>query len=242
MSPTGSTKTQESDIRKVRAEKILETAGDLLLRFGYNRITIDDIAKYAGVGKGTIYLHWKTREDLFNAVVAREFSEVLDEMFDALGRDPEALLLHNAMRLEFLAVMRRPILRALFTADLDLMGSLAGGGVNHALDIQMDHMFEKYLVLMVENGLVRPDLNAQELRYAWSATTLGFFMVDPFSSEQFPLDLERKADLLADTMRRAFEIENDQTAEIMARILPRVIQLLTDISEQYHAEVRKAYE
>ena len=242
MSHNVSRKTQDPDLRKVRAEKILETAGDLLLRFGYNRITIDDIAKYAGVGKGTIYLHWKTREGLFNTVISREFSEVLDVMLNALRQDPAMVLLHNAVRLEFLTVMRRPILKALFTADLELMGNLVTGGVSHAMNVKFDQMFEKYLELMAEHGLIRKDLAIQELMYAWSATSLGFFLIDPFSTEEFPFDLERKADLLADTIRKMFGVENDHDPAAMASVVPLVVELLTDISEQYHAEVRKAYE
>jgi AcrR family transcriptional regulator len=33
--------------------------------YGYKRVTIDDLAAGAGIGKSTIYLHWKTREALF---------------------------------------------------------------------------------------------------------------------------------------------------------------------------------
>ena len=42
-----------------------DAATALILRWGYNKTTIDDIARQAGVGKGTVYLHWNTREELF---------------------------------------------------------------------------------------------------------------------------------------------------------------------------------
>ncbi len=48
--------------RQERAERILDAAAALIQRWGYNKTTIDDIAKQAGVAKGTIYLHWKTRD------------------------------------------------------------------------------------------------------------------------------------------------------------------------------------
>ena len=43
--------------RRVRADRILDTARELLLLWGYRRVTIDELARRAGVGKGTIYLH-----------------------------------------------------------------------------------------------------------------------------------------------------------------------------------------
>ncbi|WP_234322969.1 helix-turn-helix domain-containing protein, partial [Streptomyces sp. NRRL S-350] len=54
-----------SGARQERAERILDTTAELLEQHGYRRVTIDDVASRAGIGKGTVYLHWKTREALF---------------------------------------------------------------------------------------------------------------------------------------------------------------------------------
>ncbi len=242
MAQTNSVRDLETNLRRSRAEKILDAAGELLLRYGYKRITIDDIAAAAGVGKGTIYLHWKTRDDLFDAVIAREYAEVMDEMLEVIRQDPQSLLMNRAVRWEFLAVMRRPILRALFTGDMELMGSLTSGGVNRELNVQLDQMFLVYLSLLHEQGLLRQDLTPLEHFYAWQATCLGFFLNDPFSSEQFPFDLEKKADLLADTLKHAFEIESESSREKLLAILPRMTALIEEIIQKYQVELQKAYE
>src|SRR6266508_6776089 len=65
--------------RQARAARILDVAAELLLRHGYRRVTIDDVARGADVGKGTVYLHWKTRDDLFQAVFEREVLQALEE-------------------------------------------------------------------------------------------------------------------------------------------------------------------
>ena len=36
----------------------------LLARYGYRKMTIDDVAREVGIGKGTIYLHFKSKEDV----------------------------------------------------------------------------------------------------------------------------------------------------------------------------------
>ena len=59
--PSGGERTK----REIRAERILDAALELLQRWGYRKTTIEDIAKQAGVAKGTVYLHWKTRDALF---------------------------------------------------------------------------------------------------------------------------------------------------------------------------------
>ena len=43
-------------------------------------------------------------------------------------------------------------------------------------------------------------------------------------------------------IHKVFSVENDHDPAAMASVVPLVVELLTDISEQYHAEVRKAYE
>ncbi len=52
-----------SDERKLREERLLDVATTLLVRWGYRKTTIDDVAREAGVGKGTIYLHWKDKNE-----------------------------------------------------------------------------------------------------------------------------------------------------------------------------------
>jgi AcrR family transcriptional regulator len=48
------------DIREV----ILDAVGDLLERYGFRKMTVDDIAREVGIGKGTVYLHFSSKEDI----------------------------------------------------------------------------------------------------------------------------------------------------------------------------------
>ena len=75
-----------SQARRARADRILDAAADLLLRHGYRRVTIDDVAAGAAVGKGTIYLHWRTREALFWAALQRETMRLLEKILVAARR------------------------------------------------------------------------------------------------------------------------------------------------------------
>jgi len=68
-----------------RAERILDAAAELVLRWGYKRVTIEDVAKRAGIGKGTVYLHFSTRAALFVAVLIRESLAMVSRDIDVLG-------------------------------------------------------------------------------------------------------------------------------------------------------------
>jgi AcrR family transcriptional regulator len=45
-------------------DEILDATDRLLARFGYKKMTIDDLAQEVGIGKGTIYLHYSSKEEI----------------------------------------------------------------------------------------------------------------------------------------------------------------------------------
>src|SRR5581483_791813 len=92
-----------------RANRILDAATDLLLRWGYKRITMEDIAEQAEIGTGTIYLHWKTKEALFEVVMLREAVAVWRTLLARIRLDPEEVLPHRIMRSMFLVTRQRPL-------------------------------------------------------------------------------------------------------------------------------------
>jgi AcrR family transcriptional regulator len=232
--------THETDnvmAHQERAEQILDAAAELIARFGYKRVTMDDIATQADIGRGTIYQYWKTREALYTAVIEREFLAVIDEILSAIRRDPKEALLHRVVRTEFLAVMRLPILRAIFTADASMLGKLSKGGIDQALEAHRSIIFRE---LLVQHGLLRDDISSAELDYALTATVIGFFLVETFDEDRDPLDLERQADLLANTVQRAFEVE--AAPEVIGAVAPQVIEFFTEIAGDIQALIRRAYE
>ena len=52
-------------------DKILQAAQERLWHFGYKKTTIDEIAADAGIGKGTIYLHFNSKEEIALAIVTQ---------------------------------------------------------------------------------------------------------------------------------------------------------------------------
>lgn len=45
-------------------EAILDATDKLLARFGYKKMTIDDLAQEVGIGKGSVYLHFPSKEEI----------------------------------------------------------------------------------------------------------------------------------------------------------------------------------
>ena len=59
---------KQENRKKEKGDRILKAAAQVFAKRGYNRTLIADIAKQAGIGKGTIYEYFSSKEDLFFAV------------------------------------------------------------------------------------------------------------------------------------------------------------------------------
>ncbi|MEY9843513.1 TetR/AcrR family transcriptional regulator [Streptacidiphilus sp. MAP5-3] len=75
-------------------ERLVDVATESFLANGANA-SLDDIAKRAGVGPGTLYRHFPTRQDLFNAVAARWTESVAAEAEPLLGAEDPGAALHT---------------------------------------------------------------------------------------------------------------------------------------------------
>ena len=61
-------------------EAILDATERLLARYGYRKMTVEDIAREVGVGKGTIYLHFASKEE----VVLSHVDRIVDRLKERL--------------------------------------------------------------------------------------------------------------------------------------------------------------
>lgn len=66
-----------NDANRIR---ILDAAERLLGRYGYKKMTVADLAAEAGIGKGTVYLSFRSKEDAVLGTVERMIDEVCAEM------------------------------------------------------------------------------------------------------------------------------------------------------------------
>lgn len=107
------------------AARILAAAQELALKRGFRGVTVSAIAEKALIGKGTIYLYWNTKEELFLALLARSFLTIVDALIEKLAADSALVSPDRFCLLLLGACARHPLVRALQAADVDLLGSLA---------------------------------------------------------------------------------------------------------------------
>lgn len=63
-----------------RKAQILNAAETVLTKKGFEKTRMDDIAKETGLGKGTLYLYFKSKEELIVATIGRIFQNVFNQL------------------------------------------------------------------------------------------------------------------------------------------------------------------
>jgi AcrR family transcriptional regulator len=84
-----STRSAESGARQrrkqARPQELLDAALELFVEKGYAATRTDEVAQRAGVSKGTLYLYYPSKEELFKAVVRHNLSSLIAEGEELAG-------------------------------------------------------------------------------------------------------------------------------------------------------------
>jgi AcrR family transcriptional regulator len=79
----------ETSDDSAKRRQIVEGARQVFLARGFDAASMADIAKAAGVSKGTLYVYFKDKEELFGAIVKNECSAQAEGIFDLDAKDPD---------------------------------------------------------------------------------------------------------------------------------------------------------
>ncbi len=63
-----------------KRQQILEAASECLARFGYDKTTMDDIARRIGLNKTSLYYYYRNKESIFIEVIVQEAQTFLDAL------------------------------------------------------------------------------------------------------------------------------------------------------------------
>lgn len=191
-----------------RAERILGVAAELLI--ADDTVVIDTVARAAGVGKGTIYLHFRSRDALLAAVLRRERLLLAEGLTgDTPGEVAGAAAGELRRRPLVVAVLRRGELPAGVPGDP--RGAAAG--------------FARYLAELQSAGLVRADRPAAELTVAVAAVLIGHLTIADTAiglpADAAPALIAETVDRLLDTGRALDDAARAEVARATGAYLAR---------------------
>lgn len=95
--------TAAKPAQSAKREAILRAATELFAQRGYAGAEMETIGQAAGVAKGTLYLYFKSKEELFLAAVDHAFERLVEFVFEAIVCLDEPLAI---VRTSFRAIAR----------------------------------------------------------------------------------------------------------------------------------------
>lgn len=171
---------QRADVR----EAILDATDQLLARYGYKKMTVEDLAREAGIGKGTIYLHFSSKEEIALSHIDRIVERLKERLHEIAqsGRPPADKLQemlttrvlfrfdsvqHYTQSLNDLLAALRPRLlarrEAYFAEEAQVFARVIIEGQRAGVFRDGDALATAHLLLLATNSLLPYSLSTREL-------------------------------------------------------------------------------
>ena len=168
----GTPPPMRADARRNRA-RVLEAAQAAFAADGL-LVPLDEIARRAGVGAGTVYRHFPTKEALFDAVILHRVQSLVEEARAlSAAADPGAAFFGFISRMSAESVAKKDLTDALAGIGIDVTANLTE--VNRELWSAIADL----LVRAQQSGAARRDVGIDELRVLMRALFLATSQRDP---------------------------------------------------------------
>ena len=143
----------EVDPKERKRRRMIAAASELFLRLGYRKTAIDDVARTAGVAKGTVYLYFASKAELLLHAVMAEKAPFTDLFLDLMEDPDPRRRLHRYVSETARALHRMPLTMRLMLADSDLELALAelGPDLATAITEQQTETLEHLLAPFVQS-------------------------------------------------------------------------------------------
>lgn len=138
--------------------RILEAAEEIFAKDGIS-VPVDLVAERAGVGVGTLYRHFPTKEALFEAIVLSKVDGLLAATACPEDDDPTERFFSFLQEMAHEASLKRDLFDALAAAGIDVKSRCADQV--HAVERAVDVLRQR----AVDEGGVRGDVSADEIMH-----------------------------------------------------------------------------
>ncbi len=143
-------------LREERKKMVVGCAKAVFSQKGYYQASISDIIQRADIARGTFYLYFRSKRDVFNSILD-ELAKDLEGLIKQIDLDPSAPLLEQVRSL-----LRSVIMLALEDPDMTRIVLSRAGGLDSEFDSKLQEFYKTVLGTIesslqhgIELGLVR---------------------------------------------------------------------------------------
>lgn len=187
----------EVDPKERKRRRIVAAATELFLQLGYRKTAIDDVARKAGVAKGTVYLYFASKAELLLQAVVAEKAPFVEKFLDLMEDPDPRRRLWRYVSETVCALRQMPLTTRIATAnEFELALSELNPELTAVLTQQRIETLE-YLLSPFVDGSAPQELDDRAAMLAGLLHAVPTMLAD---SPVFGLDPERAAKALADML------------------------------------------
>lgn len=194
-----------------RMQLILDAAAELLLRHGYNKTTMSDVADVIGLHRGLVYLHFPSKDALVEALIVRELRKYGAMWSAHLEADPLGGSVGSVYRGVLYALKQVPLMAEILTRNEQTFGKYLRKPGNLFARLPASLTYE-FLQTMQKAGAVRQDVNLKAMA----------FFLDTLASAILETLTSHRGDQRSDSTQ-ASKPSYDELLETMAEMVERML-------------------
>jgi AcrR family transcriptional regulator len=183
-----------------RRQQILDAAANLIIRHGYDKTTVGDIAAEAAIGRGLVYLLFRNKDDIFEALIQREVLHYSQTWLEHIEADPRGGTIGGIYRAVLYAINSRPFMAAIMRRDRRVVGSYLRRPNNLFTSLQSGAMSVEFFRALQAAGAIRKEVDPVVAAHIVDMLSYGMLTMGDFRSpEELPpheVLMETMADML----------------------------------------------
>jgi len=196
-----------------KRDRIFHTAAAEFARHGYHKANVNSIAQRAGIGKGSLYLYFKDKRDLYYSTLI-EAARIQKEVFDLI----EKSTLRPMAKIEKVfeeSVNAFPRYKNMFKMYSDLMSSgtdASSARLAQSMEARSAEFFQSVLREGIRVGEVRKDVSIRHAAYLIDCVYSLFFttLASTYQRERFRVftdaDISKSKDLVRAHMKKILNV------------------------------------
>ena len=169
-------------------DRILSRAEEMFLKFGYSKVTMDEIAANLGMSKKTLYKFFPSKEELVREIIYKMRCGVKDYV-DALLADDKMDFVEKLKRMMNLIGNQSSKLQGPLLEDLHRNIPEVWQQINEFRKENVRQKFTQLINMGVEKGIFRKDIDQRLIVLIYSSAIQG--LINPEILSQMPFSVEQ---------------------------------------------------
>ncbi|MCA0457711.1 MAG: TetR/AcrR family transcriptional regulator [Chloroflexi bacterium] len=219
-----------------RERRILEAAAKLIAHYGFDKTTVSDIANEAGISKGAVYLHYKSKDDLFDALIIHEGMKMLDVLIQRMEADPDAGSIFALYQHAMVTTYGSPLVLALMRRDARVLGDMARRLKDKQFTLDSDFIRHELVTQLQAANVIRKDVDANIVAYVLAIIKSGFIMIGDFIPNEDAPPLDEVGKTIGQILERGLAPEGGSDKQAAKAVMEQFLYMTRDVLNQHRGQ------